>query len=183
MAVLVLSSFSSSLASSSIPLMVSGGGGLAVEGARVAAGLTSLAIALASPLSPCSSRCSARASRPARWLSLSPRRPPSRSLWSRRLPPAATLRVGGASWPPWAWRARCRSPRCCPASSPARARGSRSRWACCRPARSHCAWWAAARSRRPRSPPPSRCWAWCSAPSPRSRSRSSTCSCCTSSTS
>jgi hypothetical protein len=32
--------------------MVSGGGGLAVEGARVAAGLTSLAIALASPLSP-----------------------------------------------------------------------------------------------------------------------------------
>jgi hypothetical protein len=52
MAVLVLSSFSSSLASSSIPLMVSGGGNLAVEGARVAAGLTSLAIALASPLSP-----------------------------------------------------------------------------------------------------------------------------------
>jgi O-antigen/teichoic acid export membrane protein len=52
MAVLVLSSFSSSLASSSIPLMVSGGGNLAVEGARAAAGLTSLAIALASPLSP-----------------------------------------------------------------------------------------------------------------------------------
>ena len=49
MAVLVLSS---SLASSSVPLMVSGGGNLAVEGARVAAGLTSLAIALAAPLSP-----------------------------------------------------------------------------------------------------------------------------------
>jgi len=32
--------------------MVSGGGNLAVEGARVAAGLTSLAVALASPLSP-----------------------------------------------------------------------------------------------------------------------------------
>ncbi|MCC6051353.1 MAG: hypothetical protein LM580_11640 [Thermofilum sp.] len=32
--------------------MVSGGGSLAVEGARVAAGLTSLAIALAAPLSP-----------------------------------------------------------------------------------------------------------------------------------
>jgi hypothetical protein len=67
MAVLVLSSFSSSLVSSSIHLVVSGGGSLAVEGARVAAGLTSLAIALAAP--PCSSRCSVKASRSARWLS------------------------------------------------------------------------------------------------------------------
>jgi hypothetical protein len=63
MAVLVLSS---SLASSSIPLMVSGGGNLAVEGARVAAGLTSLAIALAAPaavevalVSAASARCNA----------------------------------------------------------------------------------------------------------------------------
>ena len=66
MAVLVLSSFSSSLASSSIPLMVSGSGGLAVEGARVAAGLTSLAVALAAPaavevalISAASARCNA----------------------------------------------------------------------------------------------------------------------------
>jgi hypothetical protein len=66
MAVLVLSSFSSSLASSSIPLMVSGGGSLAAEGARVAAGLTSLAVALAAPaavevalISAASARCNA----------------------------------------------------------------------------------------------------------------------------
>jgi len=52
MAVLVLSSFSSSLASSSIPAMVSGGAGLVEEGCRVAASLTSLAVVLASSLSP-----------------------------------------------------------------------------------------------------------------------------------
>ena len=67
MAVLVFSSFSSLFVSSSIHLLVSGGSNLAVEGARVAAGLTSLAIALAAP--PCSSRCSVKASRSARWLS------------------------------------------------------------------------------------------------------------------
>jgi hypothetical protein len=67
MAVLVLSSFFSSLVSSSIHLVVSGGSNLAVEGARVAAGLTSLAIALSAL--PCSPRCSVKASRSARWLS------------------------------------------------------------------------------------------------------------------
>ena len=52
MAVLAISSFSSSFAFSSIPVMVLRGSGLAEEGGRIAAGLTSLAAVLASSLSP-----------------------------------------------------------------------------------------------------------------------------------
>jgi len=52
MTILAASSFSSSLASSSIPVMVSSGAGLVEEEGRVATGLTSLAAVLASSLSP-----------------------------------------------------------------------------------------------------------------------------------
>ena len=162
MAVLVLSS---SLASSSVPLMVSGGGNLAVEGARVAAGLTSLAVALAAPLSPLLFPLLGRGFSPGP-LALALAAPAAVEV---ALVSAASARCNAEG----RWRelaalglagslplaALCALlPRLLPGA------GSRSRWACCRPARSHCAWWAAALSRR-------------------SRSRCSTFSCSTSSTS